>query len=83
MKPNPDRMEVFTWEGELCARLSLFEDEEAFCTFFIEEELDEGRWTPIRIEHYASYDEAERRFDKRCDWYDSTGCFPVENPAFV
>lgn len=84
MKPNPERMVAYKWEGELCARLSLYEDPEALCTFFTEEAFDSERgWVPIRLEHYASYDEAERRFDDRCDWYDSTGCFPVENPAFV
>ena len=84
MKPNPERMVAYKWEGEPCARLSLYEDPEALCTFFTEEEFSDDRgWVPIRIEHYASYDEAERRFDDRCDWYDATGCFPVDNPAFV
>lgn len=75
-------MTTFTWEGKLCARLSVYEQGGEY--FFCEEEhVPPYGWLPARIERFDSADKAELRYQDRCDWFDATGCFPVENPAFV
>lgn len=73
---------TFTWEGEPCARLSIEQKGNEF--FFYEEERDPSYgWLPTRIERFATLDEAERKYEDRCNWYDAVGCVEVINPALV
>lgn len=82
MKPKTERLVTFTHQGEPCARLYVTEDG-AFS--FLEEESYDSvyGWLHACTTRCNTLDEVDREFDDRCDWYDSTGCFPVDNPAFV
>ena len=73
---------TFTWEGEPCARLSIYEQEGEY--FFCEEGHDPSYgWMPTRIERFDSADKAELRYQDRCDWFDATGCIELINHALA
>ena len=73
---------TFTWEGEPCARLSIYEQEGEY--FFCEEGHDPSYgWMPTRIERFDSADKAELRYQDRCDWFDAVGCIELINPALA
>ena len=62
-------MVTFTWEGVPCARLSVEAADNGGFNF-IEESYDPAYgWLPSRIERFATIDEAEYKYEDRCNWY--------------